>query len=132
MLYIKSFIVHREHVHPLLFHVVRWQQKERFRSPAVYSSEDKVTADCGWLVCRFHNTCAVCDIAPWKHWLYFLSCIFNSFVWSKCSICTNNLKHVIGFFIYFFLSFLQCSIEWFHFACVGLTTKPRGKWWEAQ
>ncbi|MBV99912.1 Inhibitor of growth protein 4, partial [Eschrichtius robustus] len=21
-----------------------------------------------------------------------------------------------------------CSIEWFHFACVGLTTKPRGKW----
>ncbi|KAG7217001.1 hypothetical protein INR49_001655 [Caranx melampygus] len=22
-----------------------------------------------------------------------------------------------------------CSIEWFHFACVGLTTKPRGKWW---
>lgn len=22
----------------------------------------------------------------------------------------------------------QCSIEWFHFACVGLTTKPRGKW----
>lgn len=24
--------------------------------------------------------------------------------------------------------FQQCSIEWFHFACVGLTTKPRGKW----
>uniref|UniRef100_A0A2I3SGU7 Inhibitor of growth family member 4 n=1 Tax=Pan troglodytes TaxID=9598 RepID=A0A2I3SGU7_PANTR len=23
---------------------------------------------------------------------------------------------------------LKCSIEWFHFACVGLTTKPRGKW----
>ncbi|RXM36741.1 Inhibitor of growth protein 4 [Acipenser ruthenus] len=22
----------------------------------------------------------------------------------------------------------DCSIEWFHFACVGLTTKPRGKW----
>ncbi|XP_036154186.1 inhibitor of growth protein 4 isoform X4 [Myotis myotis] len=22
----------------------------------------------------------------------------------------------------------ECSIEWFHFACVGLTTKPRGKW----
>ena len=21
----------------------------------------------------------------------------------------------------------DCSIEWFHFACVGLTTKPRGK-----
>lgn len=27
---------------------------------------------------------------------------------------------------------LQCSIEWFHFACVGLTTKPRGKWYETQ
>ncbi|KAH8305408.1 hypothetical protein KR018_002816, partial [Drosophila ironensis] len=23
---------------------------------------------------------------------------------------------------------LQCPIEWFHFACVGLTTKPKGKW----
>ncbi|KAM8923765.1 inhibitor of growth protein 4 isoform 3-T3 [Pelodytes ibericus] len=22
----------------------------------------------------------------------------------------------------------DCSIEWFHFACVGLATKPRGKW----
>lgn len=22
----------------------------------------------------------------------------------------------------------ECSIEWFHFACVGLTTKPKGKW----
>lgn len=22
----------------------------------------------------------------------------------------------------------QCPIEWFHFACVGLTTKPKGKW----
>lgn len=26
----------------------------------------------------------------------------------------------------------QCSIEWFHFACVGLTTKPRGKWYVPQ
>ncbi|XP_019896537.1 inhibitor of growth protein 4 isoform X3 [Esox lucius] len=23
----------------------------------------------------------------------------------------------------------ECSIEWFHFACVGLMTKPRGKWY---
>lgn len=23
----------------------------------------------------------------------------------------------------------QCPIEWFHFACVGLTTKPKGKWY---
>ncbi|KAM5140855.1 inhibitor of growth protein 4 isoform 1-T1 [Mantella aurantiaca] len=23
----------------------------------------------------------------------------------------------------------DCSIEWFHFACVGLATKPRGKWY---
>lgn len=22
----------------------------------------------------------------------------------------------------------QCPIEWFHFACVDLTTKPKGKW----
>lgn len=25
-------------------------------------------------------------------------------------------------------SALQCPIEWFHFACVDLTTKPKGKW----
>lgn len=25
---------------------------------------------------------------------------------------------------------LQCPIEWFHFACVDLDTKPKGKWWE--
>lgn len=24
---------------------------------------------------------------------------------------------------------LQCPIEWFHFACVKLTTKPKGKWY---
>ncbi|KAL5015349.1 hypothetical protein ScPMuIL_009619 [Solemya velum] len=23
----------------------------------------------------------------------------------------------------------DCLIEWFHFACVGLTTKPKGKWY---
>uniref|UniRef100_T1IRH2 Inhibitor of growth protein n=1 Tax=Strigamia maritima TaxID=126957 RepID=T1IRH2_STRMM len=23
----------------------------------------------------------------------------------------------------------QCSIEWFHFSCVGLSTKPKGKWY---
>lgn len=22
----------------------------------------------------------------------------------------------------------QCAIEWFHFSCVGLSTKPKGKW----
>lgn len=22
----------------------------------------------------------------------------------------------------------KCSIEWFHFACVGITSKPKGKW----
>ncbi|KAG5285578.1 hypothetical protein AALO_G00004990 [Alosa alosa] len=24
---------------------------------------------------------------------------------------------------------LDCPIEWFHFACVGLATKPKGKWY---
>lgn len=29
-----------------------------------------------------------------------------------------------------FLHFLfQCPIEWFHFGCVGLTAKPKGKWY---
>lgn len=23
----------------------------------------------------------------------------------------------------------QCPIEWFHFSCVGLTYKPKGKWY---
>jgi len=22
----------------------------------------------------------------------------------------------------------DCPIEWFHFGCMGLTTKPKGKW----
>ena len=30
--------------------------------------------------------------------------------------------------LYFCPSF-QCSIEWFHFQCVGLTSKPKGKWY---
>lgn len=29
--------------------------------------------------------------------------------------------------VYLFLK--QCPIEWFHFACVGLTIKPKGKWY---
>ena len=24
---------------------------------------------------------------------------------------------------------MECPIEWFHFACVGLITKPKGKWY---
>ena len=24
---------------------------------------------------------------------------------------------------------LQCPIEWFHFQCVGLAAKPKGKWY---
>jgi hypothetical protein len=23
----------------------------------------------------------------------------------------------------------DCPIEWFHFGCIGLTAKPRGKWY---
>jgi inhibitor of growth protein 5 len=23
----------------------------------------------------------------------------------------------------------ECAIEWFHFACVNLTSKPKGKWY---
>ncbi|OQR72716.1 inhibitor of growth protein 3-like, partial [Tropilaelaps mercedesae] len=23
----------------------------------------------------------------------------------------------------------ECAIEWFHFQCVALTTKPKGKWY---
>jgi len=33
--------------------------------------------------------------------------------------------HCRGFNCWLF----QCPIEWFHFACVGLTTKPKGKWY---
>ena len=24
---------------------------------------------------------------------------------------------------------MECAIEWFHFGCVGLSTKPKGKWY---
>ena len=27
------------------------------------------------------------------------------------------------------LFYFQCEIEWFHFQCVNLTSKPKGKWW---
>ncbi|CAG0913198.1 unnamed protein product [Notodromas monacha] len=27
---------------------------------------------------------------------------------------------------------VECSIEWFHFPCMNLTAKPKGKWWCAQ
>lgn len=43
------------------------------------------------------------------------------------SVLSAPLAGIFNSTLSFFV-FLQCSIEWFHFACVGLTTKPRGKW----
>ena len=37
-------------------------------------------------------------------------------------IIYQNIMHKI------YLFSLKCMIEWFHFGCVGLTTKPKGKW----
>lgn len=39
-------------------------------------------------------------------------------------ICINLV------FIIVLCLILQCPIEWFHFACVDLATKPKGKWYE--
>ena len=42
----------------------------------------------------------------------------------------EHLKNSSSIFncFHFLFFFLKCPIEWFHFACVGLTTKPKGKW----
>jgi hypothetical protein len=39
-------------------------------------------------------------------------CLFVRFVFDMCLV----------------VWWLQCPIEWFHFACVGLDSTPRGKW----
>jgi hypothetical protein len=40
-------------------------------------------------------------------------CLCKQFSHGKMIACDNN----------------ACSIEWFHFPCVGLKRKPRGKWY---
>ena len=33
-------------------------------------------------------------------------------------------------YIYWLRSyFYQCTIEWFHYGCVGITEPPKGKWY---
>lgn len=54
--------------------------------------------------------------------------------------CTSGSIHFKLFFFFCLSSCIsltnkqncfssQCPIEWFHFACVDLTTKPKGKWY---
>ena len=40
-------------------------------------------------------------------------CICQEVSWGEMIGCDNN----------------DCPIEWFHFGCMGLTTKPKGKWY---
>ena len=40
-------------------------------------------------------------------------CICQDVSWGEMIGCDNN----------------DCPIEWFHFGCMGLTTKPKGKWY---
>ncbi len=43
--------------------------------------------------------------------------------------CDNDdVRVVLLVCCYHCMLFLQCSIEWFHFQCVNLTSKPKGKW----
>lgn len=45
------------------------------------------------------------------------SCLSVCLAYPACRVLTVPLPFA-----------LQCPIEWFHFACVDLTTKPKGKW----
>ena len=40
-------------------------------------------------------------------------CICQDVSWGEMIGCDNN----------------DCPIEWFHFGCMGLTSKPKGKWY---
>lgn len=40
-------------------------------------------------------------------------CVCNQVSYGEMIGCDNN----------------DCKLEWFHFNCVGLTTKPKGKWY---
>ena len=42
----------------------------------------------------------------------------------SCGICAGNKEVELLFVVLF-----QCTYEWFHYACVGLTTAPKGKWY---
>ena len=54
-------------------------------------------------------------------------------VWSNYLKYFNiTLTQLPNIFQYFSLWSLQCPIEWFHFQCVGLTSKPKGKWYYAR
>ena len=59
--------------------------------------------------------------------------IYNKIFEVECSILENreNLSLYCSVIIAIVLTFsnLQCPIEWFHFQCVGLTSKPKGKWY---
>lgn len=50
-------------------------------------------------------------------------CLGSTSTCTACSLWINCLVAPLS------VSFPeQCPIEWFHFACVDLTTKPKGKW----
>lgn len=47
----------------------------------------------------------------------------------KINFYTFFLTLIISRFVFDEIFLFQCPIEWFHFACVGLTTKPKGRWY---
>lgn len=57
-------------------------------------------------------------------WHHFLVAI-RYFCYIFRSLYLEDLDHIPVIWNY---RLLQCPIEWFHFACVGLTSKPKGKW----
>lgn len=83
------------------------------------SSADKVTDDTAgdWL-------------ADATLQLLYVMCLLEKIDFVFDQFCLDLVLHLGEYLTehYRFMSLLQCSIEWFHFACVGLTTKPRGKW----
>ena len=57
--------------------------------------------------------------------------LLTSKIW-RASLFNNKYEQLVKYIwtkIDSILFTQQCPIEWFHFACVGLTTKPKGKWW---
>lgn len=61
-------------------------------------------------------------------------CLCHQVSYGEMIGCDNpDVSVLLAFYLHKiadnYLFHKQCPIEWFHFACVGLTIKPKGKWY---
>ena len=46
----------------------------------------------------------------------------------RCLLAIIHMLKILFIIIKFFLNIFKCEKEWFHFECVGIIVKPKGKW----